>query len=34
MDLKNYIENIKGRGILATANADGKVDAAVSAFSN
>ena len=29
MDLKNYFENIKGRGILATANADGKVDAAV-----
>lgn len=29
MDLNNYFENTKGRGILATADADGKVDAAV-----
>jgi hypothetical protein len=29
MDLKNYFENTKGRGVLATADSDGKVDAAV-----
>jgi len=29
MDLNNYFENTKGRGILATADTDGKVDAAV-----
>ena len=29
MDLNNYFENTKGRGILATADGDGKVDAAV-----
>jgi hypothetical protein len=29
MDLNNYFENTKGRGILATADADGKVDVAV-----
>ena len=29
MDLKEYFENTKGLGVLATADADGKVDAAV-----
>ena len=29
MDLKEYFENTKGSGVLATADADGKVDAAV-----
>lgn len=29
MNLKEYFENTKGRGILSTANADGFVDAAV-----
>jgi hypothetical protein len=29
MDLKNYFENTKGYGILATSDSDGKVDAAV-----
>ena len=29
MDLKKYFENTKGIGVLATADADGKVDAAV-----
>jgi len=29
MDLKDYFENTQGRGILATADAEGKVDAAV-----
>lgn len=29
MDLKKYFEETKGLGVLATANADGKVDAAV-----
>lgn len=29
MDLKSYFENIKGRGILATADAEGRVDLAV-----
>lgn len=29
MDLKNYFENTKGVGVLATADADGKVDAAI-----
>jgi hypothetical protein len=29
MDLKDYFENTKGRGVLATADSDGKVDAAV-----
>jgi hypothetical protein len=29
MDLRHYFENAKGRGILATADAQGKVDAAV-----
>lgn len=29
MDLKEYFENTKGVGILATADGDGKVDAAV-----
>jgi hypothetical protein len=29
MDIKKYFENIKGRGILATADAQGKVDAAI-----
>ena len=28
MDLKDYFENTKGRGVLATADSDGKVDAA------
>lgn len=29
MDLKNYFENTEGVGVLATADADGKVDAAI-----
>ena len=29
MDIKKYFENIKGRGILATADDEGKVDAAI-----
>jgi len=29
MELKNYFENTEGTGILATADGDGKVDAAV-----
>ena len=29
MDLKEYFENTKGLGVLATADGDGKVDAAV-----
>jgi hypothetical protein len=29
MDLRDYFENKKGRGVLATADAEGKVDAAV-----
>jgi hypothetical protein len=29
MDLKKYFDDTKGLGVLATANADGKVDAAV-----
>jgi hypothetical protein len=29
MKLKNYFESVKGRGVLATADADGKVDAAI-----
>jgi hypothetical protein len=29
MELKSYFEETKGLGVLATANADGKVDAAV-----
>jgi hypothetical protein len=29
MDLKDYFENTKGVGVLATADSDGKVDAAV-----
>ena len=29
MELKEYFENTEGRGILATADGDGKVDAAV-----
>lgn len=29
MNLKEYFENTKGRGVLATADRDGKVDAAV-----
>ncbi len=29
MDLKEYFENTKGVGVLATADSDGKVDAAV-----
>ena len=28
MDLKEYFENTRGRGVLATADADGRVDAA------
>ena len=28
-DLKNYFENTKGTGVLATADSDGKVDAAI-----
>jgi hypothetical protein len=34
MDLKEYFEQTKGIGILATADADGKVDAAVYARPN
>ncbi|MBT8368872.1 MAG: pyridoxamine 5'-phosphate oxidase family protein [Deltaproteobacteria bacterium] len=34
MDLKEYFEQTKGIGILATADADGKVDAAVYAKPN
>lgn len=29
MNLKEYFQSVKGRGVLATADADGKVDAAV-----
>lgn len=29
MDLKNYFKNTEGRGVLATADSEGKVDAAV-----
>ena len=29
MELKDYFENTEGRGILATADGDGKVDAAI-----
>ena len=29
MTLKEYFESVKGRGVLATADADGKVDAAI-----
>ena len=29
MDLKEYFENTKGVGVLATADSDGKVDAAI-----
>ena len=29
MDLKKYFDNASGRGVLATANSDGKVDVAV-----
>jgi hypothetical protein len=29
MELKNYFENVKGLGVLATSDAEGKVDAAV-----
>jgi hypothetical protein len=29
MTLKDYFESVKGRGVLATADADGKVDAAI-----
>ncbi|MDH3557663.1 MAG: pyridoxamine 5'-phosphate oxidase family protein [Deltaproteobacteria bacterium] len=29
MKLKDYFESVKGRGVLATADADGKVDAAI-----
>ena len=29
MDLRDYFENTKGRGVLATADAEGKVDVAV-----
>jgi hypothetical protein len=29
MDLKDYFENTRGRGVLATADSEGKVDAAV-----
>jgi hypothetical protein len=29
MDLKDYFENTRGRGVLATADAEGKVDVAV-----
>jgi hypothetical protein len=29
MTLKDYFENTKGRGVLATADGDGKVDAAI-----
>ena len=29
MDLRDYFENTNGRGVLATADAEGKVDAAV-----
>lgn len=29
MKIKEYFENVKGRGVLATADAEGKVDAAV-----
>ena len=34
MELKDYFENAKGTGILATADGDGKVDAAVYARPN
>jgi hypothetical protein len=29
MDLREYFENVKGHGVLATADAEGKVDAAI-----
>jgi hypothetical protein len=29
MELKSYFESVKGRGVLATADADGRVDAAI-----
>ncbi|UCF57619.1 MAG: pyridoxamine 5'-phosphate oxidase family protein [Deltaproteobacteria bacterium] len=29
MDLRDYFENVKGIGVLATADAEGKVDAAI-----
>lgn len=29
MDLKEYFDNVKGVGVLSTANADGEVDAAI-----
>ena len=29
MELKDYFENTKGTGVMATANGDGKVDAAI-----
>jgi hypothetical protein len=29
MNLKEYFESVKGRGVLATADAEGKVDAAI-----
>lgn len=29
MDLRDYFENVKGHGVLATADAEGKVDVAV-----
>lgn len=29
MDLKKYFENVQGRGVLATADAEGRVDVAV-----
>jgi hypothetical protein len=29
MTLKDYFESVKGRGVLATADADGRVDAAI-----
>jgi hypothetical protein len=29
MDLRKYFENVKGHGVLATADADGKVDVAI-----
>jgi hypothetical protein len=29
MTLRDYFESVKGRGVLATADADGKVDAAI-----
>ncbi len=29
MNLRNYFESVKGRGVLATADAEGRVDAAI-----